>query len=276
MAFKILVPTDFSFTAEKALNYALNIASKNDGTVALFNVFTPIENLMAVPEDLRIAYNLRNEDESIEALRAIRKQSQAVYPNVDVSVSLGTSPLVHAILEFAADNDIDLIVMGTQGASGFKEAIIGSNATEVLKRSNVPVLLVPGEFNWTPPKKIVVATNYENQDVAALTIAGQLASFFAASVKIVHLTEDYTPGEYTAFANYVADLKPKFPSIHLSSALLPSASNTLECLHESEPYDLLVMVKRKMSLVEHLFDPSQTKRVACLSQYPLMVVPAKE
>jgi nucleotide-binding universal stress UspA family protein len=281
MPFTILVPTDFSSTAERAFVYALNIASKNNDTVFLYNVFTPIENMMAVKKEMRDEYNLQNEQYLMKSLNDLKDKWQSEYSNVKIIVDLGISPLVSSIVNFAHDNDVNLIVMGTLGASGIKKAIIGTNAAAVLKKAAIPLLLVPDEFNWIIPRKMVMLTNYQKEDIEALTLVGKLANMYDAAIEVVHLCEQNIndmPEIQDEFTRHINLFKVKFPESTFTSSLLPASNitNMLECLHDLVPYDLLVMVRHKMSLPEHFYTHSHTRQMACLTKYPLLVIPARD
>jgi nucleotide-binding universal stress UspA family protein len=280
MAFTILVPTDFSATAEKAFTYALNIAARSEGTVLLYSAFTPFENLVAGPEETRDEYNEKNEAYVSDSLNALKRKWQAQYATVQIEVGIGTTPLTQSILKIAGDNSVNLIVMGTHGASGLKK-LIGSNACHVMSQTVIPLLLVPDEFSWAEPKRIVMATNYQKQDVDALPLISALANAFGASVEVVHLSSTKAqdvPLAREVLTAYVDRLKEKLPDQSISSSVLPGGVvwDDLECLHEVIPYDILVMMRHKMGFLERLFSKSKTQHMACVTHYPLLVIPATE
>ena len=280
MTFTILVPIDFSPTAENALTYALDIASTSGGTVYMLHVFTPIEKLIPAPEDIRDAYNDQNEEYLMRSLNGLKDKWQPHYPNANMITRLGFSPLVKSTLEFACDNNVNLIVMGTAGANKLRKALLGTHTSHVLKRSTIPVLLVPGEYEWTEPKRIVMATNYQKTDTRALALAGEIAKGYNASVEIVHLSvgDGELPEILYVEARYLETLREKLPEYNIASSSLTGdmVRSSLECLHEAIPYDLLVMIRHRMGMLEKLYTRSNTTHMACVTRFPLLVVPEVE
>lgn len=280
MSLNILVPTDFSPTAEKAFLYALDIASRCSGTVFLHHIHTPIESAFIETVEVRTAYNLRNEIALMNDLHLLRDKWSSQYPLVKIVVALGRSPLVGSILRFIQEHHIDLIVMGTQGASGLKKVIVGTIAARMVEKSSVPLLLVPEQFEWSVPEKMVLATNFHHADTAAIAISGKVAKLYGAFIELVHLP-DTGADRVVARAvidEYVDYLREEFPDLPLTATIVPaeSVTDTLEDLHKHVPYDMLVMVRHQKIFLEHLFWKSNTKHMAYLTTKPLLVVPSPE
>lgn len=275
---KILVPTDFSETAEKALRYALQIAARSNGEVYLCHIYTPVSNPFIETVEQRSTYNTEHEVKLMSDLHALREKVQSEAPNVKIIAVLGRSPLIHSILKFAEDNKIDMIVMGTQGASGLQKVIVGTVAVRIMEKTTVPLLLIPEEFQWKQPEQLVLATGYHQDDTEALHISGFLASMFDARIKVVHFHNSDKQDADKARASldaYAASLQHAAGTIALEHQLLESDSigDGLETLHTEVRYDLLVMVKRQKTFFQRFYMESLTKRIAYLTEKPLLIVP---
>jgi nucleotide-binding universal stress UspA family protein len=183
---RILVPTDFSPTSERALRFAVDMASKANGTVILYHVFTPAGGTFVGTAETRKQYDTQTKVKLAKQLQRFKKK--VVGNNMDVAVStiVGHSPIIDNILGFSEHNQIDLIVMGTQGSSGLKKVIIGSVAARVIEKSDVPVLLVPEKFEWKEPEQFVFSTNYQKADRKALTLTVGLAKIYNAAMILVN------------------------------------------------------------------------------------------
>ena len=277
---RILVPTDFSPTAEKAFRFALNIATKAKGTVILYHVYTPVESPFIDTGQKSKQYNTQTETNLVKRLQRLKKKVTAHTADVPVSTIVGRSPVIDNILGFAEHNHIDLIVMGTQGASGLKKIIIGSVAARIVEKTDIPVLLVPEKFEWTEPERIVFITNYLQTDRQALSVVLALAKLYGAALTVVHLVDVFAKEEKEKidFDNYAHAMHRELNEFNLKFKLLKTSSvtETMENLYKEIPYDIVAMVRRKKSFLKKFFLKSFTQNMAYVTNQPLLVVPEEE
>ena len=277
---RILVPTDFSPTAEKAFRFALNIATKAKGTVILYHVYTPVESPFIDTGQKSKQYNTQTETNLVKRLQRLKKKVTAHTADVPVSTIVGRSPVIDNILGFAEHNHIDLIVMGTQGASGLKKIIIGSVAARIVEKTDIPVLLVPEKFEWTEPERIVFITNYLQTDRQALSVVLALAKLYGAALTVVHLVDVFAKEEKEKidFDNYAHAMHRELNQFNLRFKLLKTSSvtETMENLYKEIPYDIVAMVRRKKSFLKKFFLKSFTQNMAYVTNQPLLVVPEEE
>jgi nucleotide-binding universal stress UspA family protein len=186
---KILVPTDFSPNAEKAFRFAVNLALKNDGGVVLYHVNIPIQGKYIDNEEKLRMYNIQMNKNALKRLQRLKKKIAGASCPFAIETLVGQAPLIDNILGFAEHHEIDLIVMGTQGASGLKKVIIGSEASRIAQESDIPVLLVPEKFEWKEPEQIVFATNINLSEKNAICLSIELANLYNAGITVVHLYE---------------------------------------------------------------------------------------
>lgn len=280
---RILVPTDFSPTAEKAFRFAVDIAAKAKGTVILYHTFIPVESTFIGTEKTRKQYNTQSEANIVKRLQRLKKKVTGNTIDVAVSTIIGRSPLINNVLGFAGNNQCDLIVMGTQGASGLRKTIIGSVAARVIEKSDLPVLLVPAKYELEEPRQFVFATNYHKTDKQALTLVVAMAKFYNAGVTVLHLPGNYTSEKdkekkQTDFDTYAYALQRTFNESKMKFHLLETSSviETMENLDKKFPYDMMAMVRRKKSFLENFFIKSFTENMAYLTKKPLLIVPETE
>lgn len=143
----ILVPTDGSDTARTAVEHAIDLASKYDATVhALYVVDVDATSYSLGSEQVdRIRQgNLDEMSEVTDAADAATGYVAEVGADygVDVVEHVTAGEPARAIRNFVADNDIDLVVMGSHGRSGLSRVVLGSVAEKVLRRTRLPVLVV--------------------------------------------------------------------------------------------------------------------------------------
>jgi nucleotide-binding universal stress UspA family protein len=111
---RILVPNDFSPTAELAFRFAVNVATRAKGSITLYHNYVPIESTFIGTEITRKEYNAEYEATVAKKLALIKKRVLDDIIEVAVTINVGRAPLIDNMLGFAAHNKIDLIVMGTQ------------------------------------------------------------------------------------------------------------------------------------------------------------------
>ena len=138
MTKNILVPYDFTTFGDIAFEKAIEIAKKFDSKLTLLTIIGTDIDTSGM--DWVRAQEKHDEEETSAKDKLNRiKGSQN---NVDISVKIiHNSSVIDGILSFAKNNNIDLIVMGSHGRSGFKKLVLGSAASGVVARANCPVLI---------------------------------------------------------------------------------------------------------------------------------------
>ena len=143
----ILIPTDGSKTAERAVDQAVDIAGKYDATVHVLYVV----DVDATSYSLGTEQVDRIRQGHIDDMPEVQADADEATEYVaDVAAERGLTVERHvrvgeparAIRKFIAENNIDLVVMGSHGRSGLSRVILGSVTEKVLRRTRLPVLVV--------------------------------------------------------------------------------------------------------------------------------------
>ena len=137
----ILVPTDFSDCSKEATAYACELANRFDARVQLLHVLEPLHMAMPSPgAPLPDALLADHEKEAERALGDWPLKGLQATDKVTRSVVRG-QPFLE-IIQFAKEQGVDLIVLGTHGRAGLMHALIGSVAERVVRKSPCPVLTI--------------------------------------------------------------------------------------------------------------------------------------
>lgn len=157
---KILVPTDFSDQAESALKVAAQLAKTYNAEIYLLHML----ELPAQLIDPTLDGNPNSLPEAIYFMKLARKRFSDVLSSdyldgLTVYETVQFNEAFEGIMTFSNENDVDLVVMGSHGASGFKEIFIGSNTEKVVRNSDIPVLVVKNELEVSKVKSMVYATD---------------------------------------------------------------------------------------------------------------------
>src|SRR5690606_11433434 len=99
------------------------------------------------------------------------------------------------IIKHSKKHDIDLVVMGSHGASGFHEMFIGSNTEKVVRTSNVPVLVIKKEMGEFNPQNFVFASDFSDEIKKPFTKVVEFANTFGANLHLVFIN---TPNDFKA------------------------------------------------------------------------------
>lgn len=195
---KILVPCDFSTPAINAYRFALDVAQQSKGTVHVLNVVE-----LPVMHDTVLMPVLNFEEQLLKELREkaegqfnkLREKYKAEGVKVIFSVQFGVvSRMIHDYIE---NESIDLVVMGSHGASGAREFFIGSNAEKIVRHSTAPVLVMKSYYKG-PIKNIVFPNTFETEAQEDLVMKVKaLQYFFKAHLHLVWIN---TPLNFTSDA----------------------------------------------------------------------------
>ncbi|AYB34652.1 universal stress protein [Chryseolinea soli] len=193
---KILVPCDFSKPAINAFRFALDMALQSGGSVHFMNVIElPILHDTVIMPVLNFEQELlddlkENAEKSFAKILEKHKPGEVAVKTV---VEFGS---VHAkIQDYIVDQGIDLVVMGSHGASGAREFFIGSNAERIVRSSAAPVLVLKDYYKG-PIKNIVFPNTLDTENQEDLTMKVKaLQNFFGAHLHIVWIN---TPLNFTS------------------------------------------------------------------------------
>jgi len=139
---RILVPHDFSDTAQCALSYALDLAEKFGAGITVVHAYEyPI---LSYPEGPALTGDLVRQIQTAAGSALDGVVSKARRPGVEIASALRQGPAWSEILAAANELKADLIVIGTHGRRGLSRALLGSVAERVVRSASCPVLTVHG------------------------------------------------------------------------------------------------------------------------------------
>lgn len=271
----ILVPIDFSETAENALEYAIHLANYISADIKLLHVDSiPLVNNEF--QDLSYAIN-KSREEYNELLK--EKALQIKKSNIllgDVSYQAESGDLKTTIGIYISEKDIDLIVMGVTGhETALGKALFGSNAVSVSRESNVPVFITPKNYQFKPIKNIAYACEYDEaiKEHTGLIQIKNFASLFGAQVSVLHVIPDsHLINEKEAALDLFIEKKLEHVDHRTFILSNNSVSTALLNFIEAHDIDAIIIEQKKHSLFHKLIFPSATKDVAFKTPVPLVTI----
>lgn len=189
---KILVPTDFSQHAEYALRVAAQIAKANNSEIMLLHMLElPQQGSDALGGGSAIPEIMFFKNKAIERLETLMEAD--FLDGIEVSEIIQFEKAFEGILAVSKKNDVDFIVMGSHGASGFQELFIGSNTEKVVRFADVPVLVIKNETPNFNASNFVFASDFSDEIKAPFAKLVDLAKTFHSHLDLVMIN---TPNSF--------------------------------------------------------------------------------
>ena len=269
---KILIPTDFSETSEKAMNYAAYLASRLNSEIILFhNIDVPIVSSgdMVFTGDVSELQKIASAQ-----LKKTSAELKAKYPQLNVSYTVSIGVASQEILLKCKTEGFDLVIMGSNGTSGVFEVIFGSVTKAVIANCSCPVLTVPLNSSETSPVKVAFATNFDDHELQSLFLLTELLRPFKSEINVIHVGKisdmkkqddllTYFRGQVQANINY--------ENIRYHVLESDDVEIALEEFILENKMEWLAIAKRKRNLFDQLTSKSLTNKLHHHSYIPLLV-----
>jgi nucleotide-binding universal stress UspA family protein len=268
---KILVPTDFSDCAGNAAKVALQIAQKAKAQVDFLHILvTPID---------WVSLDLQKEKRYPEVKKKIglakfvlqkwmkRAQRLGLESENTLTFSQGTE----AIVRYAQDHQYDLIVMGSHGASGFKEAVLGSNAQRLVTEATTPVLIIKNKIEEFKIENILFSSTFKEDVHHPFHHIIDFADLMKAQINLLFVNDRKHFEESRKSENRMKSFLDKCPRGTCSINVYNDSSPETGILHfaEDRKIDLIAIVTHGK---KGLFQSGLTERLVNHSQLPVLSV----
>ena len=200
---RILVPTDFSVYAESALKVAAKLARTHHAEIILLH-------MLELPNQMSDA--LTNGKSIPEVLFFIQKAKETFaelfdkpyLEGIEITEFVQFEKAFDGIINFTKKNNIDLVVMGSRGASGIEEIFIGSNTEKVVRLSDIPVLVIKKEEKNFNPSEIVFASDFSENAKAPFQKLMQIANQWESKINLVTIS---TPSSFKTTGNAMTSMQ---------------------------------------------------------------------
>ncbi len=204
---KILVPCDFSATAKEAFKFGVNIAEKNKSEIfVLYVVDSAFGNGGGSDQSHVTAFNgvfmQKLEEQLHEKFNDMKLEHAPAGSKVTFKIQIGQ--LTQAIESYILDKKIDLVVMGTHGASGLKEFFVGSNTEKIVRYSKVPVVAVPLGSQFDSIEDIVFPVVPRLHDAGFIHEVKAIQNLYEAKLQILWIN---TPHVFKSDSDALEDLQ---------------------------------------------------------------------
>ena len=281
-SFKILLGTDYSEAVMNAERYAVQFAKKTSSSLEILHVFdAPLSPALVPHDEENVELNSfeieqeRLQNHTAELLTTLKISPQDL--NYNCAIRQGSTGM--QICQEAKEEQVDFITVGTHGVNGFKEFFIGSHTWDVIKMSEVPVLVVPEDGRFTDIRTIVYSTEYHQEEIPIINFISKLAERFGADLTIVHVTnyslsKEFEGELFERFAQEVRDTVT-YSRMQIRMAYYEDLVKGLHDFCLKEKADWLAMPTGKSTLMEKIFTPftNMTRRMVFHTHIPILVIP---
>ncbi len=275
---KILLPTDFSENAWNAIDYTLNYFKNEKCLFYILHTYTPtfyrVDYMMGGPVNSAIP------DKDVELAQAGLEKTLADiknnYANKNHRYKTLSSfnILTDEIQEVTEREHIDMIAMGTQGATGAKEIFIGTRTVHVIKKAKIPVLAIPSGYTYKEIKSIVFPTDYiRPYDKEALGFLTNMSKMLKAKLIILNVKEEYVFSEEQIAHKKTLDVFLKTADHSFEQVKGELMPNAIHEYVEKHRIGLLAIMNRKHSFLERLITKSTVDSIGYHSRIPFLVIP---
>ena len=272
---RILVPTDFSETSQRALGYAKAIARQDHSQLLLVHVSPPM-NLITPPE---AAWIDESEIQSAEEERLEQSGAELRSEGFRARTISLTGALYDELLSAVRQNEVDLIVLGTHGRKGYERLLLGSDAEAVLRQAGCPVLLVgpaaPGlQDKMWHLREVICATTLDPSSAHVAAFAHKLAAQHGAELVLFHAQDPDSPDpDWVSFEEAFHHYVPEDFGSCLRTRLASTAPGTsIVDFAKQRGCDLIVMGAHPASSMATHLSPGTAAKVLIEAPCPVMTV----
>lgn len=276
---KVLLLTDFSDNATQAIHYAFKLWSGTACEFYILNVqktseFTTDDLITAKPHDSIFASIIADNKEQLAAYVKtlkphIENEDFKIIEKVDYDV------FTDSVNQVVKANNIDYVVLGTNGATSPAEVIFGSNTLQVIRNVSCPIIVVPEDFQFRPLQEVLY-TQTEHFSPRAEELA-PILDLLSGRKSRLHLLAIHTPdandleGLETTLNDLAATTFKDIDTVVevLEGLPVPQAVNAYEQMHN---VDLHVFVVQYKSFLKRFLFGSDTGQVSHKTRVPLLVL----
>ena len=266
---RILVPVDLSETSLNALDTAVEIAKKNNARLIILNITE--RNIKFLHNSHSQEYLNKVSEDVLVALAAVMEQKKEITPKLIKA----NGQIVECIISKSLSEQCDLIIMGTHGASGFRDGYVGSNTYNVIKYAECPVLIIPPDKKYSYFKNVLFPIRPSNGALARYYVTSQFLSA-GSMLQVLGLPYQKLQTETTILDKIVDEIRYQLHEdqvkVNTFWEKADSVGNDIIRFAETNQSDLLVITTALDAIAKTDFIGPHTQRLINLSKIPVLII----
>jgi nucleotide-binding universal stress UspA family protein len=273
---KILLLTDFSKNSINAIYYAINLFKGEGCTYHLLHVknltsYTTDDMMSAGNESIYDSIIKDSKNELVALVTNLKQKYKT--ESLSIETIIDYDVFTDAIKQAVKANDIDLIVMGTNGVTGAKEVVFGSNTINVIRSIDCPTLVVPEGYAFRKTNGILLALDAQDAlSGDAFNKASEFAKRFSEKLHVLRIkpnnensSEEKKDKKHIDYflenMNYEYHIVNEIPMHHV-----------VNCYIQTHEIDLMLLLVQHEGFLERFFIGSPTTEIGNAIRVPLLVV----
>lgn len=268
--------TDFSQNAQHALKFAVPVIKKLRGQILLFHAYEYADPVVGVPLAITEELNQEKKMAVRKKLLAWKKKVKEMDPEITCRFIARRLPFESNLLNLVKETGASGIFMGTQGASGIKKLIMGSNTASVMAKASCPVYAIPEAGDFTDIHSIVYATDYQEENGFILDQIKEIAQVFEAKIEILYVAVENSKVDFEVYEWYQEAVKEKLAHLEVSFHIVheKNVQTGISKYVQKNTPDLVVMAMHRKNWLKRMLIGSYTRKQVFHTQRPLLILPA--
>jgi len=279
---KILVPVDFSELAQHAFAVAMQLAQKSQASVKLLHVVElPVASGFGATYsglDMNPVGAYQNYDFMLPELLEQSKQQLEKLALIGTAAGLAMEQevtadrIVSKLVSVVTEEQIDLVVMGSEGAAGLEEILIGSDAEDIVRHCPCPVLTVKKQHDFFKVKHILFPSDFSPETKTVMPYVIFLKNFFEATLHLLYVQTKSSSFREEEIKNQMAALEAEniLKDVNLLVQSNASASDGILAAVTISPPDLIIIPTHGHTGLAHLFHKSVAESVVNHATIPVL------
>ncbi|MGB5370978.1 MAG: universal stress protein [Flavobacteriaceae bacterium] len=277
----ILIPSDFSHNALNAAHCALKMYHEVTCSFYILNAYYPNTSITSgfgstvKWKGTKKSEREISEEMLLEMLDSLKQNNPN--PKHTFHAISKSGSVLPAIKEVISNQGIDLIVMGTKGATGAKRVFMGSNTVKVIdNEGNCPIIAVPRTYDFIGLNSLIFPTDFSRAfTVGELNALVELATLWKSEIRIFHLSKQFSYNDEEKANREM--LKDFFKGLELSfykGIIDAEVPHAIAKFSQERKADLIALVHYPRSFLDKLTKEAIVKKVSFQTNVPLMVLPS--
>jgi len=263
---KIYCPTDFSELSKHALDWAIALGAAIDAPVHVLHTYQVPYSADMMSNSLNEALKESSEKEMDRLLKPYIEEGIHLHPELEWNSVTG------ALRSRAKKEPEMMVVMGSHGASGWNEALLGSNAVAVMQSLRVPTLIIPGKTHpYKEGMKWLYASDLQDENnPKALDWMKQFVADAKHHMELMHVEcGDIEQSNAEDFLDYARENFDGYPT-HL--CVHGSIEEGIYQCAETHGVDGIIMIGRRHHWLLEAFHQSMTRAIAHHQKFPVLIL----
>jgi nucleotide-binding universal stress UspA family protein len=271
----ILLPFDFTETAENALVYAISLFEDSEITFHLLHVYEAKQSQLLSQERGNNWFDQMDDQAEVKLKDHVRELNETTSDNHTFKGIVKSDSIVKAIETVLSGTEIDLIISGTRGARGKSDVFLTTRTLSMIHRiRQCPILVVPFDYEYSPVQKVVFSTNFKKlispKEIKPIV---DIATLHDAHIEVVNLSEEqYLTTLQKENKQNIETLLSSFDHSFQKLEWSDSEAHTLTTYLKSSNSQLLCFVNHKYNFFYKLLQEDVIKKASFYSEVPVLIV----